>query len=196
MTNYRRKKKSGKNNNNLRYYANERIYDSEVRVVDEEGQNLGVMNTRTAVKLAKEKGLDLVKINPKPKPAVAKIMDWSKFKYLQSKAEKTKTKKEKKLKTIRVSVRIGPHDLEVQAKKCDQFLEKGHQVKIQVKMKGREKAHPEIANEIMNDLLKLIEKPFDSLGDPKKNGDSFYATIQPGSSSVSKPRNSIEKEKY
>lgn len=186
MTNYRRRKKTNNSKANLRYYANERIYDPEVRVVDENGENLGIMNTKKAVLMAKEKGFDLVKINPKANPAIAKIMDWSKFKYTQSKVEKVKLKKEKKLKTIRVSVRIGPHDLEVQARKCDQFLEKGHQVKLQVRMKGREKAHPEVAQEVMNDLLKLIEQPFDTLGDPKKTGDSFYATIQPGSSAEKK----------
>ena len=183
MTNYRRRKKSSKNNSNLRYYANERIFDPQVRVITEEGENLGVMSTRKAIETAKERGLDLVKINPKTKPPIAKIIDWSKFKYIQAKTEKAKAKKEKKLKTIRVSVRIGPHDLEVQAKKCDQFLEKGHQVKLQVRMKGREKAHPEVAEEVMDDLLKIITFPFETLGDPKKTGDSFYATVQPAPNS-------------
>jgi translation initiation factor IF-3 len=191
MTNYRRKKKTNQTKTDLKYYVNEKIFDPKVRVITESGENLGIMNTKDAIQTAKDQGLDLVKINPKADPPIAKIMDWNKFKYIQSKNEKAKIKKEKKLKTIRVSVRIGPHDLSVQAKKCDQFLEKGHQIKLQVVMKGREKAHPEIAEEVMQDLLKLIQFPFETLGEPKKTGDSFYSTIQPAPGS----RPSVKKTK-
>jgi translation initiation factor IF-3 len=177
MTNYRRRRKF-KKNLSPRYYINHQIRDPEVRVITDDGENLGVLSIQDAILAAEERGKDLLKINPKANPPICKILDWSKFKYLQSKSENKKAK-EKKLKTIRVSVRIGPHDLEVQAKKCDQFLEKGHQVKLQVQMKGREKAHPEVAAEVMEDLLKIITFPHDTLSEVKRTGDSYYATLQP-----------------
>ncbi len=176
MTNYRRRKKPTRNTI-VSYDVNRRIRDHKLQVIDEVGVNLGILETRKALVIAGEKGLDLVKINPKAEPPIAKIMDWSKLKYAQSKSGVNKTK-EKKLKTVRVSVRIGPHDLAVQAKKADQFLEKGHQVKLQVQMKGREKAHPEVAGEVMDNLLKSLESPVLMVSEVKKTNDSFFATVQ------------------
>jgi translation initiation factor IF-3 len=178
MTNYRRKRKPLQRVAQSQYEYNERIRDRELRVINQHNENIGVVPTSKAMELAYEASLDLVVINPKAVPKIAKILDLSKLKYQQSKFESHK-QKEKKTKTIRVSVRIGPHDLEVQAKKCDEFLEKGHQTKLQVQMKGREKMHPEVADEVMKSFLKSISFVHVLLDPPKRMGDSYYATLQP-----------------
>lgn len=178
MTNYRRRHKPLKVET-IRLETNHRIRDLELRVIDENNENLGVMSTREALRIAQERELDLVKINPKAVPAIAKIIDYRKFKYQQSKSDTFKKNKEKKVKTIRVSVNIAPHDLAVQGRKCDEFIKKGHQVKLQVQMKGREKIHPEVAGEVMASFVGLISENFDYIAEPKRLGDSYFATIKP-----------------
>jgi translation initiation factor IF-3 len=189
MTNYRRRHKPIKTQT-VRLEINHRIRDFELRVIDEKGENLGILKLTEALKIASERELDLVKINPKAIPAIAKIIDYRKFKYQQSKSENFKKNKEKKVKTIRVSVNIAPHDLAVQGNKCDEFLRKGHQVKLQVQMKGREKMHPEVAKEVMESFMALIKEPFDFIAEPKRLGDSYFASIKPKNNPVSQTSNS------
>lgn len=176
MTNYRRRKKPFKAAG-PQFKLNNSIRHAEVRVIDEEGF-VGIMTMPEALKLAQEREADLVEINPKANPPIVKMMDFNKFKYQQSKAD-TKKPKPQKNKTIRVSVRIGPHDLSVQGRKCDEFLEKEYPVKIQVQMKGREKSHPEVAEEVMRQFMTMVTKPYDFIQEPKLIGDSFYTTIKP-----------------
>jgi translation initiation factor IF-3 len=178
MTNYRRRRRP-KRDLTPKFNINERIPDQNIRLIGPEGEFLGIMTTQEGLSLAEEKELDLVEINPKANPAVVKMVDYNKFKYEQSKSGADKQKKEDKIKTIRVSVRIAPHDLAFQAKKCDQFLEKGMKVKLQVQMKGREKAHPEVAEEVLFQFLNLIEKEFTYVQEPKRISDSHFATVQP-----------------
>jgi translation initiation factor IF-3 len=176
MTNYRRRRRPQlpfKPKNKV----NEQIRYPQVRVISED-DFLGIMTSAEALRMADEMDSDLVEINPKAEPPVVKILDYNKFKYQLSKSDKTKVKPQKN-KTIRVSVRIGPHDLAVQAKKCDEFLEKGFPVKLQVQMKGREKAHPEVAEEVIISFLSLITKEFIYLQEAKQIGDSYYASVKP-----------------
>lgn len=134
---------------------NERIHAPEVRVIDENGQALGVISTEKAIQLAQERELDLVEVSPKAEPPVCKILDYGQFKYQKEKeARKQKAQaKEVELKVIRLSVRIGEHDLEVRQNQAAKFLDRGDKVKIELPMRGREKAHKDVAEEVMKTFL-------------------------------------------
>lgn len=134
-----------------KYRMNERILSPEVRVIDENGQALGVMPTQKAIELAHTRELDLVEVSPKAEPPVCKILDYGQFKYQKEKdARKQKAQaKEVELKVIRLSVRIGDHDLEVRLKQAGKFLDRGDKVKIELPMRGREKAHKDVAEEVV-----------------------------------------------
>ncbi len=175
MTNYRRRRRP-KRDIGPRYVTNEYIRHDEMRLIGEEGNFIGIMSKVDALKLAENNEMDLVEINPKANPPVVKMMDFNKFKYQQSKHNQKP--KEDKIKTVRVSVRIGPHDLAVQAKKVDEFLGKGMKVKLQVQMKGREKAHPEVSEEVIWQFIKAITTEFKYLQEPKLISDSYFATVQ------------------
>jgi translation initiation factor IF-3 len=180
MTNYRRKKAKPKDTGK-RYQINERINFPELTVITETGSFVGRMSSEEAINLANEQEKDLVVINPKANPPVAKIIEYSKFKYIQDKSEKNKTKVSNDIKTLRVSVRISVHDLSVQARKADSFLEKNQKVKLQVQMRGREKSHPELAKETMVQFLSLIESPFQTEEEPKIIADSCFVLLKPKS---------------
>jgi len=160
---------------------NEQIRDREVRLIDADGAQLGVMAGRDAQRLADEKRLDLVKISPTAKPPVCKIMDYSKFKFEQSKKEKEARKKQKTvdIKEIRLSPNIDKHDVLVKVKKAIEFLNDGDKVKITIRFRGRELGRTEIAYTIMNDLAARladygnIEKP------PKMEGRNMAMFMTP-----------------
>lgn len=178
MTNYRRKrtpvKELGK-----QYNINNRITSSEVRIIDEQGNMVGIFGRSEALRMAEEKELDLIEINPKALPPIVKLIEFSKFKYQQDKSEKNKPKVSTEAKTLRVSVRISPHDLQVQSKKADEFLNKGLKVKLQVQMRGRERQHPEVAEETMKNFLSLITEEYFFETEPKLVGDSTSCTLKP-----------------
>jgi len=146
---------------------NEQIRDREVRLIDADGTQLGVVNVREAFRLSDEKKLDLVKISPTAKPPVCKLMDYSKFKFDQAKKEKEARKKQKTvdIKELRLSPNIDVHDVDVKIKKCREFLKDGDKVKISIRFRGRELGHTETAYKIMHDFaervaeLGAVEKP-------------------------------------
>lgn len=179
MANYNRRKRVKPKEEKKRFNINDKIKADEIRLISEDGEMIGVMTLQEAIDKADEDNLDLIEINPKANPPIIKLMSYSKFKYIQDKAEKNKVKTNNETKTLRVSVRISVHDLKVQAKKADQFLSKGNKVKLQVQMKGREKAHPEIARETMDQFLSLIESDYIAENDPKQVGDSCYSLLKP-----------------
>jgi translation initiation factor IF-3 len=156
----------------MNHALNMNIRQSEVRVLDAENQMIGVMSLSQALEMAFAESKDLIEINGKVSPALCKIQEYSKFKYQLSKAESAKVDTTPKEKTIRLSVRIGPHDLLNNAKKVDDFLIKKNIVKIQIKMRGREKSHPELTHEIMQQFLSMVTQPIDFVAEPKLNGDS------------------------
>jgi translation initiation factor IF-3 len=173
MANYRRKPRPIYSNQPVMNHAlNMNIRQSEVRVLDAENQMLGVMSLSEALEMAFAEGKDLIEINGKVSPALCKIQEYSKFKYQLSKAESAKVDTTPKEKTLRLSVRIGPHDLMNNAKKADEFVIKKNIVKIQIKMRGREKSHPELTYEIMEQFLSMVTQPIDFVAEPKLNGDS------------------------
>lgn len=123
-----------------------------MRVIDEAGQQLGVMPTYQAINLAHEKGLDLIEVSPKAEPPVAKIMSFGQFQYQQSKQKQKKAKKIE-LKIIRLSLKIGKHDLEIKAKQANEFLAEGNKVKIELILRGREKQRADFAKNIINTFI-------------------------------------------
>lgn len=124
--------------------TNERIRAKQVRVIGPDGQQLGIMDTREALRLAQEQDLDLVLVGPTADPPVARIMDYSKWRYEQQVAEKEARKKAKRteVKSIKFRVKIDEHDYKTKLGHIKRFLEEGHKVKVTIMFRGREMAHP------------------------------------------------------
>ncbi len=142
---------------------NEQIRATELRVIDDLGQNIGVLRTEEAIKLAREKDLDLIEIAPNIIPPIAKIMDYGKFQYLENKKAKiAKTKTQTAdIKSIQISIGIGEHDLEMKAKNASEFLKDGSKVRINLKLRGREKyLDKKFLRDRIDRLLKLITEEF------------------------------------
>lgn len=137
------------------------IKDKEVRVISDTGEQLGIMSSKDAQKLADAKGVDLVKIAPQAKPPVVKIMDYSKFRYEQSKREKENRKKQKTVETkeIRLSINIDIGDFNTKVNQARKFLSKGDKVKVSIRLRGREMAHADLAeNNCMRFADELAEE--------------------------------------
>lgn len=137
------------------YSVNEAIRDREVRVIGSDGQMIGVMSSAQAQRLADDQELDLVKISPNAIPPVCKIMDYSKFKYEQSKREKENRKNQTivEIKEIRLSMTIDVGDIAVKTKQCLKFLEAGNKIKVSIRMKGRENARSYQGVKVMQDFF-------------------------------------------
>lgn len=146
---------------------NEQIRDKEVRVIGEDGEQLGIMSAKDALKLAQEADLDLIKIAPNAKPPVCKIVDYGKYRYEQMRKEKEAKKKQKTIdiKEIRFSPNIDTNDLNTKVNQAKKFLTKGDKVKVSVRFRGRELAHMEIGKDILANFaaqledVAVIEKP-------------------------------------
>ena len=133
---------------------NEQIRDKEVRVIGEDGEQLGIMSAKDAMKLAREAELDLVKIAPTAKPPVCKIVDYGKYRYEQMRKEKEAKKKQKTIdiKEVRFSPNIDTNDLNTKINQARKFLSKGDKVKVSIRFRGRELAHTEIGIDILNNF--------------------------------------------
>ncbi len=138
---------------------NEQIRDREVRVVSASGEQLGIMSSREAMKLAQEAELDLVKIAPKAQPPVCKIIDYGKFKYEQTRKEKEAKKKQKtvEIKEVRMSPNIDTNDLNTKIHNAKKFLEKGNKVKVTLRFRGREMAHVQQSRHILDDFAETLK---------------------------------------
>lgn len=147
--------------------VNYEIKAREVRVIDVDGKQLGIMPLKEALKLAQERQLDLVKVAPQAKPPVCKIMDYGKYKYEQSKREKEARKNQKviSVKEIRMSPNIEEHDFQVRVKSALRFLEDGNKVKVTVRFRGREITHTQLGEDVLKRLAEsvkekaVVEKP-------------------------------------
>ena len=138
---------------------NEEIRDREVRVVDQNGEQLGVMPIRQALEMAEEAQLDLVKIAPQARPPVCKIMDYGKYRFEQSKKEREFRKNQKVItvKEVRLSATIEDHDIDVKLKNAIKFLKEGNKVKATIRFRGRQITHSEIGREVMRDFAERIK---------------------------------------
>jgi len=143
-----------------RFRVNQQIRVPEVFLIDENGQSLGVMPTSKALALALEAGMDIVEVNPKIQPPVVKIIDYGQFKYKKEKeAQKQKVKQKKiEIKGLRLSVRISQHDFDVRVEQARKFLGRGDKLKLDLVLKGRERQHPEKAEEIMKKFYRLLKE--------------------------------------
>lgn len=150
----------GEKSINQKTRLNHQIQAQQVRVIDEDGSQLGVLSKSDALKLADERGLDLVEISPNANPPVCKIVDWGKFNYQKTKQLQKSRKNAKTLevKQMRFGLKIGDHDLQVKLNKVNGFLETGHKVKLSVFYRGRELAHKELG-------YKLAERIINDYGD-------------------------------
>ena len=146
---------------------NEEIRDKEIRVVTDDGEQLGIMSAAEALKIAESKNLDLVKIAPMAKPPVCKIMDYGKFRFEKAKKEKEAKKNQKtiEIKEIRLSLNIDTHDFDTKINHARKFIAAGNKVKVSIRFRGREMAHPELGLTIMKRCAEAmadcagIEKP-------------------------------------
>lgn len=141
------------------FIINEKIRDKEIRLVGEDGEQLGVMSVKEALSIAKEADLDLVKIAPNAKPPVCKIVDYGKFRYEQMRKEKDAKKKQKitDVKEIRLSPNIDINDLNTKANQARKFLSKGDKVKVSLRFRGREMAHVNVGRQILDDFFEKME---------------------------------------
>ena len=139
---------------------NEEIRDKEVRVIDSDGTQLGVMPIAEAMRLAEEKNTDLVKIAPQAKPPVCKIMDYGKYRFVQAKREKEAKKNQRviEVKEVRLSLNIDTHDFETKANQAIKFLKSGNRVKVSIRFRGREMAHPENGLVTMSDFADAVKE--------------------------------------
>ena len=137
---------------------NEQIRDREIRLIGVNGEQLGIMSSREAMKLAEEAELDLVKIAPTAKPPVCKIIDYGKYRYELARKEKEAKKKQKivEIKEIRMSPNIESNDLNTKMNAAKKFLEKGNKVKVTLRFRGREMAHMQSRKHILNDFAESL----------------------------------------
>jgi len=163
------------------YRHNQQIKVPEVRLIDEEGKFLGVMPTSQAVALAEEKGFDLVEVSPKEQPPVCKLLDFGAFKYQKDKEFKQQKAHAKKVevKGIRLSVKIGEHDVENRENQALKFLEEGQKIKIEIILRGREKAHADIALAKIQGFMNRLGKKYELYTEqaPKNQGGNVSAIV-------------------
>lgn len=160
---------------------NEEIRDREVRLIDENGDQLGVVSIQAAQSMADERGLDLVKIAPQGNPPVCKLMDYGKYRFELSKKEKEQRKNQKTidLKEVRLSATIDLHDLEVKAKNCVKFLQQGDKVKVSIRFRGRQATHGEIGLQVMKDFFEMV-KDYAAMDRPaKQEGRNMFMILAP-----------------
>ena len=139
-------------------FINEQIRDKEIRLIGESGEQLGIMSSREALKLAEEAGLDLVKIAPTAKPPVCKIVDYGKYRYELARKETDAKRKQKviEVKEIRMSPNIDTNDLNTKVGAARKFLEKGNRVKVTLRFRGREMAHMSTSKHILDDFAQML----------------------------------------
>ena len=137
---------------------NEQIRDREVRLIGEDGEQLGIMSAREAMKIAMEAELDLVKIAPTAKPQVCKIIDYGKYKYEQTRKEKEAKKKQRtvEIKEVRLSPNIDTNDLNTKVNNAKKFISKGNKVKVTLRFRGREMAHVQQSRHILDDFAEML----------------------------------------
>ena len=168
----------------LDHQLNEEIRDKEIRVIGDDGAQLGIMSADEANKLADEQGLDLVKISPNAVPPVCKIMDYSKFCFDQKKREKEAKKNQRvvEVKEIRMSPSIDTNDLNTKVKSALKFLGDGNRVKVSVRFRGREMAHTNIGEKLLLDFAEACSEAATMEKNPKLEGRFMAIFLAPKNS--------------
>lgn len=167
------------NNNNKGQRINDMIRVREVRLIDDEGDQKGIVPTLEALKMAKEKDLDLVEVSPNANPPVCKILDFGKYRFEQEKKlrESKKNQKVLKLKEIRMQPKIGSGDLDTKAKHVQEFLDEGSKVKVTIRFRGRELAHTELGYDVLQEVLKRLTSAYVVEKAPAMDGKTMSMTI-------------------
>lgn len=160
---------------------NEQIRVREVRLIDDGGAQQGIVPTLEALRMAKERGLDLVEVAPQANPPVCKILDYGKYKFENEKKVRASKQKQKllKLKEIRMQPKIDDHDLDFKSKHVRDFLAEGNKVKVTIRFRGRELAHTELGLEVLKDVLKRIEGEYVVDKQPSMEGRFMSMVLSP-----------------
>ena len=153
----------------------------EVRVTSAEGEQLGIMATRDALRLAEEQHLDLVEVAPKAKPPVCRIMDFGKYRYEQQKREKEARKKQKviNIKEVKLRPNIEQHDFDVKLKNALRFIQEGNKVKVTIMFRGRELSHPELGREVLRRVAADLKESVLVERDAKLEGKNMIMILAP-----------------
>lgn len=163
------------------YRKNQDITSPQIRVIDDEGKNIGVLPIAEALQMAQDREMDLIEINPKADPPVAQILEYTHFKYQKEKeARKQKVNTHtSEMKGIRLSPRIGDHDLEIRRDQAEKFLERGDKVKAEIILRGREGAKPELAFGVIKRFFEMLNMKFPVRyeQDPLRQGNKVIAVI-------------------
>ncbi|MBL7141496.1 translation initiation factor IF-3 [Patescibacteria group bacterium] len=150
-------------------------------MIDENGKHLGTIETTKALEMARAKGLDLVEIDPKVDPPIVKILDFGRFKYELKRKDRQQKKQHKAggIKGIRLTPRIGKHDLELRVTKAREFLLEKQKIKIEMVLRGREKAHFDLAEKLVKHFIELLGEEIKIEQPPKRQGSRLIAVISP-----------------
>ena len=160
---------------------NEEIRDPQVRLIAENGDQLGIVDVRAAQKMADERELDLVKISPNSNPPVCKLMDYGKYRFEMGKREKEQRKNQKiiELKEVRLSATIDVRDMEIKAKQSVKFLADGDKVKVSIRFRGRQITHGEIGMDVMTRFYEMLGDSAIKEREPKMEGRSLFMILAP-----------------
>lgn len=160
----------------------------EVRLIDDDGEQHGLIATTQAMELAKERGLDLVEIAPQAKPPVCKLLDYGKFKFEQDKKDRESRKKQKqvKLKEVRMQPKIEEHDLQFKTNHIRGFLEDGLKVKVTIRFRGREMAHTELGRVVLDKIIDMLEDAAVIDRPPQMEGRFMSMIVSPGTKKAPK----------
>jgi translation initiation factor IF-3 len=155
----------------------------EVRLIDAEGVQKGIVPTVEALRIAKEAGLDLVEVSPNTQPPVCKLLDYGKYKFEQEKKGKESKKRQRslRLKEIKMQPKIQDHDLQFKTKHIKQFLSEGNKVKVTIRFRGRELAHTEIGRNVLEKILDLLEDCYNLDKAPAMEGRFMSMYLSPSS---------------
>jgi translation initiation factor IF-3 len=168
--------------------VNEQIRVREVRLIDDDGEQHGIIPTTQAMSLAQERGLDLVEIAPQAKPPVCKFLDYGKFKFEQDKKDRESRKKQKqvKLKEVRMQPKIEEHDLQFKTNHIRGFLADGFKVKVTIRFRGREMAHTELGRVVLDKIIDMLGDTAVTDRPPQMEGRFMSMIVSPGTKKAAK----------
>lgn len=167
----------------MEYKVNRQIKAKEVRLIDQDGKQIGILALQDALKIASERGLDLVEVAPQANPPVCKLLDFGKFAYEMKKREKEAKKKQREnaidVKDITLSLRIDDHDLQIKLRQMREFLSDGDKVRVKIRFRGRENAHPELGDRLANRIIQELSDFGQLEGQIKKEGSFLNFSLLP-----------------
>lgn len=167
---------------------NEQIRVREVRLIDDKGDQKGIVPTIEALKMAREQELDLVEVAPQANPPVCKILDYGKYRFEQEKKlrDSKKNQKQLKLKEIRMQPKIGSGDLDFKSKHVQEFLNEGNKVKVTIRFRGRELAHTELGYDVLKEVLKRLDDEYVIEKQPAMEGRFMSMTLSPKTKKITR----------